>query len=217
MVFPVMLVIAAALLGGLLYAEKTGRSKLVLALKTPLSALFVIVALFVPHPVQTYFLLILVGLILGLVGDVCLAIPGNRTFMAGLIAFLLGHVLYIIAFAYLVNPSEWVSLAIPIVIIIGVAIFLWLRPHVGPMMIPVAAYTIVISIMLVGAWAVLQSPLVTKTGARMVAAGALCFYISDVFVARDRFVSNEFLNRLLGLPLYYAGQFLLAFSIMFVE
>jgi uncharacterized membrane protein YhhN len=217
MEFPALLVIAAALLGGLLYAEKTGRSKLVLAFKTPLSVLFVIVALFVPHPAQTYYLLILVGLILGLVGDVCLALPGNRTFMAGLAAFLLGHIFYIIAFAYLVNPSEWLSPAGLIVIVIGIIIFVWLRPHVGSMLIPVVAYTIVISIMLVGAWAVLNNPLIAKAGARGVFAGALFFYISDVFVARDRFVKSEFLNRLLGLPLYYAGQFLLAFSVMLVK
>jgi hypothetical protein len=32
-------------------------------------------------------------------------------------------------------------------------------------------------------------------------------------VARNKFIRNEFLNRLVGLPLYYLGQFLLAFSI----
>ena len=47
----------------------------------------------------------------------------------------------------------------------------------------------------------------------MVFSGALFFYISDIFVARNRFLKLEFFNRLIGLPLYYAGQFLLAFSI----
>jgi hypothetical protein len=44
-------------------------------------------------------------------------------------------------------------------------------------------------------------------------AGALSFYVSDVFVARQRFVKSAFLNRLIGLPLYYGGQFMLAFSV----
>ena len=44
-------------------------------------------------------------------------------------------------------------------------------------------------------------------------AGALLFYISDIFVARQRFLKAEFVNRLIGLPLYYGGQFMLAFSI----
>jgi len=43
------------------------------------------------------------------------------------------------------------------------------------------------------------------------------FYISDLFVARDRFFKTEFSNRLLGLPLYYAGQFLLAFSVGLIK
>jgi hypothetical protein len=43
--------------------------------------------------------------------------------------------------------------------------------------------------------------------------GAVSFYFSDVFVARDRFLKKEFLNRLTGLPMYYAGQFFLAFSV----
>jgi hypothetical protein len=43
--------------------------------------------------------------------------------------------------------------------------------------------------------------------------GALSFYVSDLFVARDRFVKKGAINRILGLPLYFGGQFLLAFSI----
>jgi hypothetical protein len=33
-----------------------------------------------------------------------------------------------------------------------------------------------------------------------------------VYVARQRFVKTGFVNRFIGLPLYYSGQFLLAFS-----
>ncbi|MFW6361887.1 MAG: lysoplasmalogenase family protein, partial [Spirochaetota bacterium] len=39
------------------------------------------------------------------------------------------------------------------------------------------------------------------------------FFTSDIFVARNKFVADGFINRLLGLPLYYGGQFLLALSI----
>jgi hypothetical protein len=46
----------------------------------------------------------------------------------------------------------------------------------------------------------------------LVFSGALAFYVSDIFVARQRFLKTEFLNRLIGLPLYYSGQFMLAFS-----
>ena len=47
---------------------------------------------------------------------------------------------------------------------------------------------------------------------KMFLSGRIFFYISDLFVARNRFLKREFFNRLVGLPLYYTGQFLLAFS-----
>jgi hypothetical protein len=46
----------------------------------------------------------------------------------------------------------------------------------------------------------------------LLAAGAFGFYLSDLSVARDRFVAPAFVNRLWGLPLYYAAVLLLAAS-----
>jgi uncharacterized membrane protein YhhN len=77
---------------------------------------------------------------------------------------------------------------------------------------PVVAYILVISAMLAAAtnfgW-VWRS---AGPAAAMAVSGALSFYLSDLFVARDRFVSTGIQNRYAGLPLYYAGQFLLAYS-----
>ena len=44
--------------------------------------------------------------------------------------------------------------------------------------------------------------------------GALAFAISDISVARDRFVAHHFINRLWGLPLFYVAQVILALSIV---
>ena len=81
------------------------------------------------------------------------------------------------------------------------------------MNIPVVLYVIIISIMVSGAWTVLGDPDLNRSGRIVVFIGALSFYFSDVYVARDRFMGQQFLNRLIGLPFYYAGQFLLAFSV----
>ncbi len=43
------------------------------------------------------------------------------------------------------------------------------------------------------------------------------FTVSDIAVVRDRFVTTGFVNRLWGLPLYYAAQLLIAWSIMAVN
>ncbi len=81
------------------------------------------------------------------------------------------------------------------------------------MMVPVIVYLIVITLMLAGAWAVFGVPGLETTGRWFILIGALCFYLSDLFVARQRFVTEQYLNRLIGLPLYYVGQFLIAFSV----
>ncbi len=46
----------------------------------------------------------------------------------------------------------------------------------------------------------------------LLAAGALCFFASDGAVARQRFSHESFWNKAWGLPLYFAGQLLIAWS-----
>jgi hypothetical protein len=43
--------------------------------------------------------------------------------------------------------------------------------------------------------------------------GALLFAASDLAVARDQFVRPGLANRMVGLPLYYAAQVLLALAV----
>jgi len=45
------------------------------------------------------------------------------------------------------------------------------------------------------------------------APGAMLFLLSDLTVVRNRFVEHAFVNRAVGLPLYYAGQLMLAFTV----
>ncbi len=206
-------VTALVLLVLLLSSEKQGRTPHGVAIKGSVSALFVLTALTQPHPLPTYYHQILLGLLFGLVGDVCLALPGNRAFRVGLFAFLGGHVLYVWAFAGLTRPEDWASPVQLILLVASGGAFWWLRSHVGRMMVPVIVYLVVITLMLAGAWAVFQVPGLGAMGRWFILIGALCFYLSDLFVARQRFVTEQYLNRLIGLPLYYIGQFLLAYSV----
>ena len=209
----IIIVLAVVLLAALLMCIHGNATSRALWIKTALSALFLIAALLQPRPVPGYFHLLLAGLFLCLVGDVLLALPQKRAFTAGLAAFLLGHVLYVLAFAYVTRLSGWLSWPILLVAGLSGAVFLWLRPRLGRMFWPVLAYVAVISIMVVGALAVFRHLGPGRSGGWVVLAGATLFYFSDLFVARDRFVAKAFINRLAGLPLYYAGQFLLAFSV----
>jgi uncharacterized membrane protein YhhN len=208
-----IIVLGIVLLAGVLYHEKKKNRQPLLITKSILSFLFVLTALLQPRPVPVYFNYLIVGLIFCLVGDVCLALPHKKAFMAGLVAFLLGHVLYVFSFSSLTPVSGWFSPGAIILVVISVLIFFWLRPHLKSMLIPVLIYILVITIMAFGAWAVFWKSSLQASGRTLILAGALCFYVSDIFVARQRFIKEEFRNRLFGLPLYYTGQFMLAFSV----
>ena len=171
---------------------------------------FVVVGFLQPAQRPHYGWPIIAGLVLCWVGDLALALRSQRAFLVGLVAFLLGHVAYIVAFSRVAALTPWVVLGLLVGAGISVPVLFKLKPHLGSMRIPVMAYTAVITTMVVAATAVFGTPEL-RGGA--VLGGAFAFYLSDLFVARERFVVADFKNRLVGLPLYYAGQFLLALSI----
>jgi uncharacterized membrane protein YhhN len=213
MVNSLIILLAISLLAGLLFFEKNGNQKGKLATKTILSCLFIFTALVQSHPIPGYFYILLIGLIFCLGGDVFLALPRERMFLFGLVSFLLGHIFYVGCFFYVADASRWSWIGAGIGLVASGGVFFWLRPYLGSMLIPVIAYIVVITVMLVGSWTVLCDAGLELSGRLLVFSGAVSFYVSDLFVARDRFLKIEFKNRLIGLPLYYFGQFLLAFSV----
>jgi uncharacterized membrane protein YhhN len=208
-----IIILAAILLIGLLYFENKGNRRGLLPTKTALSLLFIIAVLVQPHLIPRYYHLLLLGLIFCLIGDVCLALPQQKMFLLGLVSFLIGHIFYAFGFFAVTHTSTWTWVGSLVVLLVSGTVYWWLRPHLGEMKIPVVIYIIVISIMISGACSLLGNPHLAQPGRVMAFVGAVSFYFSDVFVARDRFLKQEFLNRLVGLPMYYAGQFLLAFSV----
>jgi uncharacterized membrane protein YhhN len=209
----IIIVLGFILLLQLLYYEKKEDRKPLLVVKSALSLLFVVTALLQLHPVPAYYHYLLAGLIFCLIGDVCLALPQERAFRLGLVAFLVGHVLYIFGFSTLIRIDDWISPWLFIIFGMSALVFVWLRPHLKSMLIPVLVYILVITVMVSGAWGVFGKFSLQTLGRAFILIGSLCFYFSDVFVARNKFIKEEYKNRLLGLPLYYTGQFLLAFSV----
>ena len=212
-----IVVLAAALLAGLLYTEKKEVFKAKLSVKIVLSSLFIFNALIQPHPNIPYYRFILTGLIFCLGGDVFLALPRQRMFLYGLVSFLLGHLFYVAAFFNTAGINQGTGIGLALSAVASGGVFLWLRPHLGAMKIPVIFYILVISAMVVGACSLLADGGLAVCGRILAFCGALGFYVSDIFVARQRFLKTDFLNRLIGLPLYYGGQFMLAFSVGWVK
>lgn len=201
------LAIGISSVAALLAAEWRGWRAGVWAFK-PLASLAFVWAGWERWTGDVYGGLICAGLVLGSIGDVLLIPVDKRCFLSGLAVFLLGHLAYAAAFAAKLVPGVEILYALAAAAAAGVIVLRRLWPSLGSMRLAVCAYVLVISAMVAAAWAwrLQGSPAV-------IPAGATLFYLSDLAVARNRFVKKEFLNKAWGIPFYYAGQFLLAFSI----
>ena len=128
---------AILLLAVLIHYENSRNINGLLPAKTLLSSLFILAVLVPPHPITHYYHFLLSGLLLCLVGDVCLAFQQEKMFLWGLISFLLGHVSYSFGFFHVGHPGVWTWGGSIIVLCISSRIYFWLKPHLGTMKTPV--------------------------------------------------------------------------------
>ena len=157
------------------------------------------------HP---YGRIVFIALCLCWLGDVLLIPESERIFMIGITSFLAGHVALVDAFVDRGVSPAWTVAALVALAPVSLVIVRWLRPYLSRRMrVPVTAYVTVISMM---AAAAIGSYARSPAGALL--AGAIAFLLSDLSVARDRFVARAFVTRAWGLPLYYAATLLLAAS-----
>jgi uncharacterized membrane protein YhhN len=206
-------IVSAVACGVLVFAEWRRDARLRMIAKSIASFAFVAVAVLGMRD-SAYARWIVAGLVLGTVGDLALLGRSNGSFLVGLGAFLLGHLSYVVACGEVRSPLDWLTDAhafslIPIAV--ALTALQWLWPRLGSMRIPVIGYMLAIVAMMIGAIAVARaSTLPTRT---CLVAGAALFFASDLAVARDKFVEQSFTNRAWGLPAYYAGQLLIAWSV----
>ena len=194
----------------LLASERAGLRAGVWLAKPLAASGFVAAALAAGALHASYGRWILAGLALSWLGDLLLVPRDARLpFLAGLVSFLLGHVAYTLAFA--VRGLDLVTCLVAAAAVLGASLLAlrWLLPHVpARMRTPVLAYMVVISAMLVCA-----AGTVGHAGRPAIFAGAFAFYLSDLAVARERFVAKSFRNKLWGLPLYFGAQLVLASTV----
>lgn len=179
------------------------------AFKLTASTGFILTALAGGAMQTRYGRVVLVGLFFSWWGDAFLIGGGDIWFQLGLVSFLTGHVAYCAAFGVHGLSLRWIALAIlPVVAMAGV-IMQWLMPYVpAEMKIPVWAYTIVITSMVVLAFGTQG-----KGGSRAIPIGALLFYFSDISVSSGKFAPGDFPHYVWGLPFYFVGQLFLAYSV----
>lgn len=153
---------------------------------------------------------LLAALVFGLLGDVALLSDSLPRFRAGVLAFLVGHLAYLVCFAALgltVPAWSWAGLAV-------LAVALWATRDVVPathrlggraLSVPVAVYSVVIGAMLLFAW---------FTGVPLVALGATVFVVSDATLSINRFVRPIPHAHLILMVTYHVGQALIVAGVL---
>lgn len=156
---------------------------------------------------------VITALALGLLGDVGLMLSRGDTdppFLAGLGAFLLGHVAYLVAFA--VTGLRGIDLLAGLLVSAGVAAAFLPpvlrgaartagRPFAGV----VSAYALLLAAM---------ATLAVGTGIVATAVGGVLFLISDTLIARQRFVARMRHGDLLVMVTYHLAQALILIGLI---
>ncbi len=141
---------------------------------------------------------IIIALVFGLVGDVFL-LPRVDQFIGGLLAFLIGHLAYVIALTRLEQDRALVLVGLVIAVaVLGLVGYRVVGGVKGtPLVGPVIAYNLVIAAMVVTAFG---------SGQPIAIAGALAFAASDAILGLDRFVWEGANHRIPVMVLYHLGQ-----------
>ncbi len=156
--------------------------------------------------------IMLAGFVLCWIGDLILLQEGTgRLFRAGTITFGLAHIAYLLAFWNRGGLSPTFLLASFVTGLLASVIWSTVRNRIDDqkLRLIVAAYFVIITAMCAAA----ISATLSGAGAAL-AIGAITFAISDVAVARSRFIRKTFTTTTAGLILYYLAQMILASSIL---
>lgn len=206
--------LAAAVAYGLWYSSAEHKGLAGAAVKTASTGLLAL-AVLLSAPDTPWFWLIPVGLAFGALGDLFLALKGERFFLAGVAAFGLGHVAYAGAFLLRAQTLGFDGLSIGegavLAALLGLLVSteVWLAPRAGGLRWPVRIYVGLIGLMGIAAILLPSGP-----GLSALRVGALFFVASDLMLSIQLFVTRDDLSRRrLGLtlwPTYWVAQALIA-------
>jgi uncharacterized membrane protein YhhN len=168
----------------------------------PVTCLAIMAWLFVPG---TTGKLLFAGFVFCVGGDIALSFThrGEQFFLMGLGSFLIGHVLYVLAFT---RDFEFSNSSLPLMLLwvaFAVTMAVILFPKLGEMRLPVLIYI-----------AVILSMVVTATGWQgpyplFLVAGAVLFMLSDSMIAVNKFLTPISWSKYFIMATYYGGQYLI--------
>jgi uncharacterized membrane protein YhhN len=152
------------------------------------------------------------GILLSLTGDVLLMVSLDRFFLAALVVFLLAHVVYLIGFNIPVPEFSAWGFVLAVMVGLGGArvirrILVALAANgQNRMRTPIIIYGTVISLMLLSAIMKLTDLTWNSNAGVLVSVGAFLFYVSDIILAWNKFVSPIQHGRVYNIGAYHLGQ-----------
>lgn len=204
--------------------EKKEKYVPAVVLKGLASCVFITLGLlgFLKSP-STFSRLIFIGLIFGGIGDVCLNLrlvfeDGKKIFLAGIAAFLVGHILYLVALIPETTPKTLIiSLASGLVA--AALLLVWIFKNITAQKV-----FKIFGIFYVGAVVLMTAVSVGRvvenfgTSSLIYMLGAVLFTLSDIILIFNMFSEKKApWMRPTNLTLYYLGQLLIAFSLFFLK
>jgi uncharacterized membrane protein YhhN len=164
--------------------------------------------------------LILCGLILGALGDVLLNaryFAGKREsalFVAGVVSFFLGHIMYLIVLMSI--SQSHVPVIVSAAVIAAVIICVMQRTVTASVPMKILGGVYVATVVLMAVAAVGNALAVQNTGRVLYAVGAVLFLCSDIILIFNTFGERtKMLWSAICLALYYPGQLLIALTLYF--
>lgn len=161
--------------------------------------------------------LVLVGLVLGLIGDVLLNLRfvftkiGSKVFLAGVASFLIGHILYVVAIVKETTPV--LVCAISALVVAAIILAIIFKVLDVKLSYKIFGILYIGAVCLMTSFAIGNYIVVETTKNLLYAIGAFSFLISDVVLIFNSFgKAPKFSLRITNLTLYYIGQILIALS-----
>lgn len=166
----------------------------------------------------TFAKVVVAGLVFGLVGDVCLNLrfvlekTGKKIFLGGILAFLIGHILYLAALIPLAE-KVWVWLIVGV--FVAAALLYWILSSVeAEKAFKIFGVVYIGAVVLMTAVSVGVFRTRGTSGSLLYMIGAVLFTASDIILIFNTFTKDgKAWMRPANLLLYYLGQLLIAFSI----
>jgi len=163
------------------------------------------------------------GLLFGAIGDVLLNLrfvfekAGQKIFLVGILSFLIGHIIYLVALIPLSKSLLWSLIA---GVVLAAGILIWIFKNItAKTVFKIFGVFYIGAVVLMTAVAI-GNVLTNQTADSIIyALGAVAFTASDIILIFNTFGGEEpkYSMRIANLSLYYAGQLLIALCLQFVK